>query len=310
MPKNILIYAHIPDGFSFIDGGTVAQYNLARQLDELGCNVRLHHCTGVKIENTIFNKFYNNDFPIDNNAVVIYCEGTQGNPLNARYAVRWLLSELGQNVPRDWINGWGKDELVYYFNSERKFYDAPEKLGVEYKLLNSLYINPNVKQKNYGERTGVCYTIRKAHLVHKHGINSLHFYDSYEITRDHTQEQCIEFFNSFKWFISYDSLTFLTVIAALCGCISVVYKINGLTKQDWIKTTAAAEYCKSKGLDNLYGIAYGVDDILNAFSTIHLAKEQWEDILKFNKENTIVPFINDIENFENALNTIQNNYYS
>jgi molecular chaperone GrpE (heat shock protein) len=90
----------------------------------------------------------------------------------------------------------------------------------------------------------------------------------------------------------------------------VVYKINGLTKQEWIKTTAAAEYCNSKGLDNLYGIAYGRENMEYAKNTIHLAKEQWEDILKFNKENTIVPFINDIENFENALNTIQNNYYS
>jgi hypothetical protein len=42
--------------------------------------------------------------------------------------------------------------------------------------------------------------------------------------------------------------------------------------------------------------------------TIHLVKEQLEDILKFNKETIILSFINDIEDFDNKLNTIQNNY--
>ena len=46
-----------------------------------------------------------------------------------------------------------------------------------------------------------------------------------------------------------------------------------------------------------------------ATDTIHLVKEQWDDILKFNKEKTIIPFIIDIQNFENMQNTIQNNYY-
>ena len=31
--------------------------------------------------------------------------------------------------------------------------------------------------------------------------------------------------------------------------------------------------------------------------------------MKFNKEKTIVPFINDIKNFKNMQNTVQNNYF-
>ena len=111
--------------------------------------------------------------------------------------------------------------------------------------------------------------------------------------------------------MSYDSSTFYTIIAALCGCIPVVYKVQGLNKQQWIQTTAASEYVKSKGLDNLYGIAYGEEDLEYAESTIHLVKEQWDDIIKFNKEKTIVPFINDIQNFddERMLNNIGENFY-
>jgi hypothetical protein len=110
-------------------------------------------------------------------------------------------------------------------------------------------------------------------------------------------------------FISYDPLTFFSIMAALCGCISVVYPRDELTKKDWINTTAASEYAKSKGLDNLYGIAYGLEDVQYAIDTLHLVKDQWTDIQNFNKEKTVVPFINDIQNFENMQNTVQNNYF-
>ena len=307
MQKNILIYTHMPH-FDFKDGGTLCQYNLARILDELGQNVRIYPTSGLIVKNSVFSKFYNNDFPIDENSVVIYCEGTPGNPLNAKNVVRWMLSVLGQNVPYDYVNTWGKNELVYHFNSEPRFDIIPEKIGVTYKLLSSLYINPYIKQTNFGERTGVCYTIRKAHYIHKNGIRNAHPKGSFNITTQ-SQMECIDIFNKYKWFISYDSNTFLTILAALCGCISVVYKVHGLNKQQWIQTTAAVEYLKYKGLDNLYGIAYGQEDMQYAIDTIHLVKEQWDDILKFNKEKTIIPFINDIQNIENMQNTIHNNYF-
>ena len=308
MKKNILIYTHMHE-FSFVDGGTVAQYNLARILEEYGQTVRIYSRTGICIDNSLFNKFYKDDFPIDDNCVVIYCEGTCGNPLCAKNVVRWMLSELGQNIPYDMVHSWGKNELVYYFNSEPKFYYNQEKIGSIYKLLTSLYINPYAKQTNYEERSGVCYTIRKAYQIHKNGFQRVHPPDSFEIVREHTQQQCIEFFNKYKWFMCYDSLTFYIVIAALCGCIPVIYKVNSLSKQEWIQTTAAAEYCKSKGLNNLYGIAYDREDMEYAKDTIHLVKDQWDDILKFNKEKTIVSFINDINDFDNMQNTIDKNYF-
>jgi hypothetical protein len=46
-----------------------------------------------------------------------------------------------------------------------------------------------------------------------------------------------------------------------------------------------------------------------AKNTLHLVKEQWDDIIKFNKTQNVASFINDIQNFENMTNTIENNYY-
>jgi hypothetical protein len=300
---NILIYT-IND-FCFKCGGLVVQYELASVLASLGVNVRIR--APNKIQNSIFNNYYNNDFDLQK-TIVIYGETIKGNPINAKYVVRWILAPLGIIAGTEISKTWGKNDLVYYFNSEIKFSREPEKIGNIYKLLNVLYINPYAKNMNPTPRTGFCHTFRKSNEIHGK-IKYIHPRDSFEITRQHTQMQCITLFNKFKAFVSYDSLTFYTVIAALCGCISIVYKVKGLTKQEWINTTAASDFLKFKGHSNLFGIAYGLEDIPFAVSTLHLAPQQWKNIVNYSKEKVVLPFIDDINNFENMINTIQNNYF-
>ena len=309
--KNIIIYTHMQN-FSFVDGGTVVEYYLAKLLDELGRTVRIYPSSGIKTDNSIFSKFYKNDFPIDDNAVVIYCEGTQGNPLNAKNVVRWLLSEMGKNVPYDWVNGWGKNELVYFFNYDKIFSNNEAMIGTKYKLLTSIYINPLIKNYNDPIRKGYCHTFRKS-FYHK-TLRYAHPPNSLEIKREHKLIDCINIFNKREIFISYDPLTFLNVIAALCGCVSVVIKVDGIASQaEWLKTTAVASYVKDKGIDKLYGIAYGIGEIGWARETLHLVSQQWVDILEYCKTNTILPFLKDIDdlnNLENAENTIQKIFFS
>lgn len=305
--KNIIIYPHMSE-FSFNDGGTVVEYLLAEKLSKLGQNVRIYPSYGKECPNPIFMNYYNNDFPIDDNAVVIYCEGTQGNPLNAKNVVRWMLSKLGQNVPYSHVYTWGKNELVYYFNSEEKIAKNPEKLGNIYKLLNVIYVNPLAINHNLPSREGTCYTIRK--LFETHGKHKQHVHppNSFEITRAHTQSDYISIFNKHKYFISYDSLTFLYVIAALCGCVSIVIKVDGLSKEDWLNTTVVAEYLKESGENTLYGIAYGAEDLENAINTLHLVREQWNKIVSYLENKYVVQFIEDINNWDNNVNTLSNNF--
>ena len=306
------------ESFNLTNGGNVVQYELARILKNFGQNVKIFPSSGTFEENPIFNDFYRNDFPIDENAVVIYCEGTPGNPLNAVNVVRWILSELGQNVSSDVIYTWKKNDLVYYFNSELKFEKNPERIGNVYKMLNCVYINPIVKQTNFGERYGMCHTIRKGKLIHKNNFYLNHEENSFELIGDRTIEECVGFFNKFKFFKCYDPLSFYVIIAALCGCIPIVHKINGLTKEDWLKTTSAYPYIKYKGLGSLYGIAYGEEDLQYAIETIHLVKDQWDEISNFFNENTIIPFIFDssiLNNVNNNIesqmsNNVQANYFS
>jgi hypothetical protein len=291
------------------DGGTVVQYMLAKILTEFGQNVRIYPYNGITNTNPIFMKYYNNDFPIDDNTVVVYCEGTKNNPLNAKYVARWMLSKLGQNVPYEWLYTWGKNELVYYFNSEDKIAKNPTKMGNIFKFLNIILIHPLAINHNLSDRKGTCFTVRKSLQIHGKKKKAVHPPNSLEIKRTHSQRECILIFNKHKYFISYDPITFLSVIAALCGCISIVIKIDGVSKQEWLNMTAASEYLKYSGEDMLYGIAYGADDIENAINTIHLVKNQWENILSFSKNKYIKQFINDINDWQNNINTIQNNFY-
>jgi hypothetical protein len=306
--KNIIIFTHMYE-FSWLDGGTVVQYLLAKTLEEMNQTVRIFPSSGIQRENPIFAKYYDEkvDFPIDDNCVVIYCEGTQGNPLNAKYVVRWMLSELGQNVPASYLDGWTKDELVYYFNSEKKFYTNPDKIGTIYKMLNIIYINPNALNYRLGPRNGCCYTTRKMNQIHK-SVKYIHKNNAFEITRDHTQKECIYFFNRFKMFVCYDPISFMYVISALCGCPTVVYKIAGVSKEEWLKKTICYEYFKHIGKYQLYGIAYGIEELPYAVQTLHLVKQQWNHIFEYSKKQTVVPFINEIQDFASNVNTIQNNF--
>jgi len=304
--KNILIYPH--DHFNIGSGGITVHYNLAKILDESGQMVRIHPWLG-NVDNDIFNKYYNNDFPIDDNCVVIYCEGILGNPLNAKYVVRWMLSELGMNVKYENLYGWGKNEIVYFFNSEKMINNNEKKIGSFYKFLSPLYLNPEIEVFNPPLiRKGVCFTKRK-HFMHKNGYNILHDSDAVEI-HPWEQKDAIHMFNQFETFISYDPLTFLTIMAPLCGCVSVVHPIEGVSELEWIKSLALYQYGSSNKIQKLYGISYGLEDIENARNTLHLAKDQWDEIISFNKNIQIKEFINDINNFDLMENTINNVYFN
>lgn len=302
--KSILIYTEAD--FNFSIGGLVVQFYLGQLLDKMGEQVRIRVVN--KNKNPLFNNYYDDDLDL-NNTIVIYGEGIKGNPINAKYIVRWMLSELGTNFPTKILNTWNKNELVYYFNSEIKHFNNKNKIGTIYKYLTTLYINPKIKNNN-NVKNDYCFTLRKK-FYHKK-IDYIHPKNSYEISHKNTQDDYINIFNKYKYFISYDPLTFLINIATLCGCISIVYPINGIDKISWIKMTGIAEYFDKINKYDLYGVAYGnsIEEISFAENTIDLATEQWTQILKYYEETHINKFIEDINNFENMQNTILNNFYN
>jgi len=297
--KKIVIFLH--NHFSESNGGTVVQYYLAQLLDSLGVDVKICNIYDNNAQTTIFNKFIDkNDITDLDNTIVIYCEGIQGNPLNAKYVVRWMLSKLGQNVPHNYYYTWGPQELVYFFNSDNSIVDN----NISVKYLSLFYTNPKIKNFNY-ERKGICFTTRKVKQKHA-TVKKLHPANAFEITRNHTQNNYIGIFNKYKLFISYDPLSFLSIIAAMCGCISVIYPVEGLSKRDYFKMTALHEYMIDKNINEIYGIAYGIkqSEIDYSRSTLHLVADQIKDIQNWMIEKNVKNFMHDLSNWNENNNNL------
>jgi len=98
----------------------------------------------------------------------------------------------------------------------------------------------------------------------------------------------IDYFQGKDFFLSFDPFTFMSIIASLCGCISVVKKINGLSFDEWINGDPF----------NKYGIAYGQEGIGHALKTQHLLLNHITDMYSQNENNVL----NLMDNLETHFN--------
>jgi hypothetical protein len=254
--KTILIYPCYSSSFNYASGGITCSFELARLLSFFYKDVRIFDI--LEKPNHIYNNMFSSNYiNYDRDTtVVIYGETIHGNLLNAKHVVRWILAPISRELHLEAIKSWNPNDLLYYFNSENRFYEnnGQEKEGI-YKLLSSIHFNPKIVNLNLQNRHGYCHILRKLDF-HKSKIQYIHPDDSFEI-KENKQEHLIEVFNKHEYFISYDPLSFVTIMAAACGCVSIVYKLEGKTKEEWLQTTTMFEYLKTKNLNQLYGDAYG-----------------------------------------------------
>lgn len=184
---------------------------------------------GIKIQ---YNPFFSRK-----NSIIIYPEYQYGNPLYGKNVVRWLLSN-------------------YKYEDDNKAYSNQDLFVCYRDIFNSKKLNPSVftlkvqyldksiyKQYNFNERKGNCYILRKGI-----GRNDLpKEFDGPVIDFNTSEETIVDIFNRTKFCYSYDTQTYYTVIAILCGCIPIVVLEEGKTENDYL----------GEGEKNHYGIAYG-----------------------------------------------------
>ena len=101
--------------------------------------------------------------------------------------------------------------------------------------------------------------------------------------KQNTQE-FINLFLTKDFFLSFDPFTFMSIIASLSGCVSVVKKIGGLNFEEWVNGDPF----------NKYGIAYGQEGIEHALKTHHLLLPHITEMYSQNNNN-ILNFITNIE---------------
>lgn len=288
-------------GYNATGGGPIVLRTLFNNLKELGCDVtfvyaetfkqksltqfstkfkvKLVVCSmlGEKISKKVFRNVWDIEcyqtarkqkFPIvDDNAIVIYPEVIYGNPLNAKNVVRWFL--YYNRYPND-PYAYGEHDLFICYRQQ--FNDVklnPQK----YQLYMGHYDLDLYKRTNYGERHGKCYCVRK-------GADRSDLPESFDgpIIDQLSEEEKVKMFNECEYFISYDTQTAYSSIAAMCGCISVIVPEPGKTKADYRSSDDGATY----------GIAYSFDEkeIQWAIKTRDLVRQQFEDVNEKGMEET------------------------
>jgi len=304
--KKIIIYASF-NLHNITCGGCTVLIYFAQKINELyNDNIVSIYTSDSEVNDSglIFNNFImDEDFDIEN-TIVIYPEGQEENPLDAKYIVRWILADLNTNI--NIYKTWNDNDLVYYYNKEKKFYDYPDKVNNIYKQLSIIFLNSDFINYNDQPREGYCHTYRKSYF---HSIiNEIHPDDSFEITRDHSISETVSFFNKYKYFICYDPFTFLALIAILCGCIPIIYPMENYNKKEYLQLSPLWDYIEMNNINNFYGLAYGLDDVKYAENTLNQGPDFIKKGIDYVNDFYIKSFLKDINNIENLNNTVINNY--
>jgi hypothetical protein len=103
----------------------------------------------------------------------------------------------------------------------------------------------------------------------------------------------VEKFNEYEYFLTYDQKSFFTVAATLCGCKAIILKsdihteerTNAFTlSEDYGKTLTPTEYRLSNPIQ-MFGVAYGFEDITWANKTIGLARDYIQELEKIDQKS-------------------------
>lgn len=160
---------------------------------------------------------------VDSETIVVYPEVIYGNVLNAKNVVRWFL--YFNRFPFD-DKAYGLKDLFFCYREIFNDY----KLNPECRTLWFQNFDFNLyKQTNFGERSGCCYVVRKGSDrsdLPKNFVGS--------IIDDWDEELKVKELNKCKYCYFYDTQTFYTAIAVVCGCIPVVVLEPGKTKEDYL----------------------------------------------------------------------------
>lgn len=241
-------------------GGSLALHTLVHLLAEQGFEAYVVGChKSDKLKGGLITEDRITDFIKYNNdrVVMIYPEVVRGNIYGAKNVVWWLLNNPAVTIGEtpDYPIG----DLVFTFCDFYSGTYAPRIAGElsVFDFRNDTYVDKGMHIKGK-----TCYTVRKGFYKER----NQHPEDAIQILDYQDQqlgEDLIKIFDECETFISYDHNTFLSIHAAMRGCISIVVPDPNISKEEW---RGKAGFMK-------YGIAYGFDDIDYAIETRNLLRE-------------------------------------
>lgn len=299
---NFLVGVHV-NFARVLTGGVVAMHKLAHNLAKTGHNVftfcepeypheniRVIKSHGKKLNDDETEWSWESfQYPL-NKTISIYPQIIRGNPYNTKHVSRWVLYHTEKFIE----DQYGDEDVYFNYGNFKTYKTVPDrKLTVFNYYFDKLYIT------NKGSRKGFC------HLSHKNtppnGHEIFKTFDSFDLGQwktsgafDYLREQ----FNKYEYFLTYDQKSFFTLAATLCGCKSIVLNPgpsfeqgqNAFTNsEDYGKTMTPTEYRLNNPIQ-MYGIAYGLDDISWANKTIELSTAHLKE-LEIIDNKTVTDFV-------------------
>lgn len=247
-------------------GGIVVLHKLCHLLNELGYNSSL--IPTQKLAGGLYpmalNPKYNTKLtnvvnPIKD--VIIYPEIQEGNPWGVKNVVRWILNTSHVPTDQNFMATWEDSDYWIYYDD--MWYDGFR----EKNMLNIRETKLDIfKNYNLERDIEACFTYRKKHYL-RDSLPKVHPEGAIEIPKHIPDEELLQIFNRSKRFYCYDTESYLSELAALCGCESIIVPHE------------TAKFNETPR----WGVAYGVANIQFALDT----REKLIESLKQAENNNI-----------------------
>lgn len=272
----------------YMSGGLIALHKLSHELADLGHNVYIFcepsyphkNITVIPAKYEIIKghnyRYSHKGFSYNNfNTVSIYPEHSPGNKFNTINNVRWVMYHTKKEEEETFNEN---DYIFNYGNFKTHTNQADGELRIlDYNT--DIFIN-----KKNENRKGFCFIYGKeSPKNYKDLINVFNPTDITKLKDNSNLNLLCKEFNKYEYFLTFDSKTYLTTAASLCGCKSIILK-----NTDYENLTPI-EY-KLKNPLNLFGVAYGIEDIKWANDTIDMVRDHIKELEIIDKK-TVKQFV-------------------
>jgi hypothetical protein len=168
-------------------------------------------------------------------------------------------------------------------------------------------VNTLFKRENINIRNNNCYIIKKGRLIHNNRTN-IHPHNSINIENLNNND-IKNIFNTSRYFYCYDPKCMFVIYALKCGCIPIIYPINGKSREDYFRDSIF--YDKQDNIIYGKGIAYGnsIEEITYAENTLEEGINELDLIFNYELEMVNV-FLNDMQTYINNVNDEYISYLS
>ena len=269
---NFVIFSQFPQYMDHIGSSTVS-HTLANELALLGENSYMYSNSTPHEQVSCIP--WGNSIEYDNENTIFILPAGAGEHTFAKDIPNFINNS--ENIVRHLVN-----YQVKSYPKENKLYQLSKYFNVlnEQKVdgyMPILNIDFNIFKNHNLPRSGRCYLIKGEEYItgqHMYHTSSDTNLDNYWVYGENKMKYLAEMFNKHEVFFTYNTQTFISVLAALCGCVSIIIPHPNTSKEKLLNFP-----------QNKFGISYGFDDIQHSIDTLHLVKENVELCLLDNRKH-------------------------